>query len=70
MGPEPLTPMAKQKQWIGAWSVTGLQAVDGVRRDVDQIALGDGPVLTGDGHDAPAPEHVVELVGRMGVGWT
>ena len=25
MGPEPLTPMAKQKQWIGAWSVTGLR---------------------------------------------
>ena len=60
--------MAKQKQWMAALSLTGRKRVDGVGRDVDEVALADRPILLADGHDPPAPEHVVELVRGVGMG--
>ncbi len=43
------------------------QGVHLVGRDVDEVALGDLPVLAVDRHDPLAVHHVIELVGRVGV---
>ena len=59
--------MAKQKQWMGAWSLMGRRewTLSGgmyTRSPWLNIA-----VLTVDGHDALAVHDVIELVGGVGV---
>src|SRR5579883_2527330 len=46
----------------------GLQAVQGVGRDLHQVALTDLALLSFDPHQAAARDYVVEFEGRMLVG--
>ena len=68
MGPAPLTPMAKQKQWMEAWSLTGrrLWTASGGMWTRSPWPIGrSSPSMV----MMPRPaQHVVELVGRVGVG--
>src|SRR5580704_3856129 len=43
------------------------QAVHLVRRDIHEVPLGDVPLLAVDDHQALAVQHIVELVGRVGM---
>ena len=52
--PASCTPTAKQKQWIGAWSLTGRRLCTEVGRDVHEVALRDLALLAVDRHDPAA----------------